>query len=308
MTIQWVRDTESNSASISRLGTRGTLSKDVSYIVLGASTEDEIHVAANSYISTQALTWTYPNQPSVKLLAQSYDVEYLGDDAWRVTIRYERQGADNDQQQTPARAARSFDTGGGTEHRTMAVGGIGTPSGVRKFNLAGEVTAFTNPAISTNDLVIGFDGEQVHGVDVVAPALAWTETYDVPSSYVTAAYIKRVASLTGTINTATFRTFAAGEVLLVSVTGSQDWNSVSGDGPWTLTYKFEARPNAGSGQTLPALQIGAITGIEKRGHDYLWVRYSQTIAANKLVPSAEEVYVSRVYRDGDFSLLGIGVA
>ena len=112
MTLQWVPDTESRNATIARLGTRGTLAKDVPYIVLGAASEDEIHIGANAYISSTVPYWVYPNQPTVRLPAQSYDIEYLGDQAWRVTIHYERQGADNDNQTQPLRKSRSFDTTG----------------------------------------------------------------------------------------------------------------------------------------------------------------------------------------------------
>ena len=300
MTIQWIRDTESNTASIARLGTRGTLSKDVPYIVLGAATEDEIHVAANSYISSVVPTWTYPNQPSAKLLAQGYDVDYLGDGAWRVTVHYEKQGADNDSQQTPLKRSRSFDTTGGTRHVTQALKGMGVVSGLNKWTSAGAVV------VNSNEYAIGWDGEQVHGVDIVEPALSWSEAYDVPSSYVTAAYIKSLAALTGTVNKASFRTFDAGEVLFLGASGSHDWDSVAGDSPWKLQFRFEARPNAGLNKTLPFIEVGNITGIEKRGHDYLWVRYAKTVEAGKILPAADEVFVGKVYRDGDFSLLGIG--
>ncbi len=300
MTIQWIRDSEANSSTIARLGTRGTLSKDVPYIVLGAATEDEIHVAANAYISSVVPTWTYPNQPSVKLLAQSYDVEYLGDNSWRVTVHYERQGADDDSQQSPLKRSRSFDTGGGSRHVTQALKGLGTTSGLMKWTSAGSA------AVSNNEYAIGWDGEQVHGVDVIEPALTWSESYDVPSSYVTSAYIKSLAAITGSVNKAAFRSFDAGEVLLVGTAGSQQWDNVAGDGPWSLQFRFEARPNAGNGKTLPSVEVGSITGIEKRGHDYLWVRYGKTVESGKILPAAEEVFVGKVYRDGDFSLLGIG--
>lgn len=301
MTIQWIRDTENNTATIARLGTRGTLSKDVSYVVLGATSEDQIHLAANAYISANVPTWSYPNNPLVSLLAQGYDVEYLGDDAWRVTVHYERQGADDDRRQLPIKRARSFDTAGGTEHKTQCIRGAGNVVPLRKWKASGE-----DPFFSDDETAIGFDGEQVHGVDIIAPALQWTEQYDVPSNYVTAAYIKSVAALTGTVNIASFRTFAAGEVLFAGCQGSQQWDSEAGDGPWSLTYKFIAMPNAGSGQTLPALQIGDIDGIVKRGHDYLWVRYSRQVQGNTVLPKAEAVYVGKVYRDGNFAGLGIG--
>lgn len=300
MSIQWIRDTESNTASIARLGTRGTLSKDVPYIVLGAATEDEIHVAANSYISSVVPTWTYPNQPSAKLLAQGYDVDYLGDGAWRVTVRYEKQGADNDSQQTPLKRSRSFDTTGGTRHQTQIMGALGD---VQKFTpVGGQVDG------AWEDHAIGWDGEKVNGVDIVEPSLTWSESYDVPSSYVTDAYIKRLAAFTGTTNSSTFRSFAAGEVLFLGASGSHDWDTVAGDSPWRLQYKFEARPNMGNtGDAIPPGKsiVGGIP-VVKKGHEYLWVRYAKTVKDGKLLPSAEAVFVGKVYRESNFALLGIG--
>jgi len=301
MPLQWVPDTESRNASIARLGTRGTLSKDVPYIVLGATTEDEIHIGANSYISSTVPFWTYPNQPTVRLPAQSYDVEYLGDQAWRVTVHYERQGADSDNQTQPLRRSRAFDTTGQTEHLTRALGGTGD-SPQMKFGTGGAEVITNNDEL----YAVNFDGEQVHGVDVVAPALNWTEQYDVPGAYVTWSYVKTVSSMTGTVNNATFRSFDAGEVLFLGATGSQDWDSENGDGPIRLQFKFQARPNAGSGKTLPFIRVGNVINIEKRGHDFLWVRYAKAVESGRLLPKAENVYVSKVYRDGDFSLLGIG--
>jgi hypothetical protein len=147
---------------------------------------------------------------------------------------------------------------------------------------------------------IGVDGSSVNGVDIVAPALTWTETYDVPHQYVTAAYIKNIAALTGTVNNGAFRTFAAGEVLFMGCSGSQEWDDQRGNGPWTLSYKFVASPNV-TDQT-----IGDITGIEKKGHEYLWVRYEDAVSSNELVKKPKFVYVNKVYRDGNFSGLGIG--
>jgi hypothetical protein len=67
-------------------------------------------------------------------------------------------------------------------------------------------------------------------------------------------------------------------------------------------------PNAGSNQTLPALSMGNITGIEKKGHEYLWVRYEDNVESNALIKIPRAVYVNRVYREEDFTQLGIGGA
>ena len=52
---------------------------------------------------------------------------------------------------------------------------------------------------------------------------------------------------------------------------------------------------------------GGITGINKDGWDYLWVRYNdeEDAAAKKLVRRPEAVYVERVYLRADLNLLGI---
>ena len=303
MAITWVEDSESRKATIVRLGRRAAMSRTRSYKVFGTNDESLLHTAVNQYISTTIPVWVYPNQPSVKFTAESYTVDYLGDDAWQVVVQYERSGADNDAQVAPLKRTRSFDTSGGTQHVTQCIKGAGTTAPVRKFNLIGEVAS-----VAANEQAIGFDGEQVHGVDIVAPALQWTEQYDVPANYVTAAYIKGVASLTGTVNSASFRSFAAGEVLFVGASGSQQWDGDAGDGPWSLSYKFVASPNAGAGQTLAALDVGPITNVTKRGHDYLWVRYSKGVSddGKVVIPVAEAVYVGKVYRDGNFTALGIG--
>jgi hypothetical protein len=89
-------------------------------------------------------------------------------------------------------------------------------------------------------------------------------------------------------------------VLFLGASGSQEWDSQKGDGPWTLSFKFVASKNI-TGQT-----IGSIEGIEKKGHEYLWVRYESAVSGSDLVKKPKYVYVNTVYREGDFSGLGIG--
>lgn len=302
MPLTWVEDNESRSATIVRLGRKASSSMTRSYKVFGTTNDVEVHDDANDRISNSLRSWQYPGT-NVRLMAESYSVSYLGDDAWQVTISYEKNGADDQDQQNPLRRLRSFDTSGGTQHITQADGG--------KVQANGSTTTRTGterrfpPTAPSMDSAIGVDGDNVAGVDIVVPALSWTETYDVPSRYVTSNYIKMVASLTGTTNDATFRGFADGEVLFVGCSGSQEWDQEKGDGPWTLSFKFVANQNV-TGQT-----IGTITGIEKKGHEYLWVRYEEAVASDgspNLIKRPKFVYVNTVYKEGAFSSLGIGVA
>lgn len=298
MALVWVEDNDSRSATIVRLGKRASSTYQKSYKVFGTTNDVELHAEANTKISSELAFWQYPGQPNVQLRAESYSVNYLGDDAWQVTISYEKTGADDDSQTDPLRRSRSFDTSGGTQHITQADGGKITSTGTTTTR-TGTETRFPSNAPSMNS-AIGVDGDSVSGVDIVVPALSWTESYDVPSTYVTAAYIRAVAALTGTTNDAAFRGFAAGEVLFLGCNGNQDWDADKGDGPWSLSYKFVASPNV-TGQT-----IGTITGIAKKGHDYLWVRYEDNVSGSDLVKRPKYVYVNTVYKEGAFSGLGIG--
>lgn len=302
MPLTWVEDNDSRSATIVRLGRRASSSYQKSYKVFGTTDDVVVHAEANTVISGQLAFWQYPGKPDVQLRAESYSVSYLGDDAWQVTIAYEKNGADDDQQTDPLKRARSFDTSGGTQHITQADGGKITSNGGTTTR-TGTERRFP-PTAPSMDSAIGVDGDSVAGVDIVVPALSWTETYDVPDPYVTAAYIKAVAALTGTTNDAPFRTFAAGEVLFMGCSGAQEWDDQRGNGPWSLSFKFVASPNV-TGQT-----IGPITGVEKKGHEYLWVRYEEAVNSTASVSykRPKYVYVNTVYREGDFSGLGIGTA
>lgn len=289
----WVEDNESRSATIVRLGKKASSSMTRSYKVFGTTDDTALHADANTHITNNLQYWQYPGKPNVQLRAESYSVSYLGDDAWQVTISYEKNGADDDDQEDPLRRSRSFDTSGGTQHKTQAYS-VGSGSTLN--------FEYRYPSSATNmSGAIGVDDSGVQGVDVVVPALTWTETYDVPSRYVSSGYIRNVAKLTGTVNSAAFRGFEGGEVLFLGASGSQEWDEEKGDGPWQLSFKFSASEN----QT--GITMGSITGIQKKGWHYLWVRYEPSVSGNSLLQQPKAVYVSKVYQDGNFSGLGIGV-
>jgi hypothetical protein len=294
----WIEDNASRSATIYRLGKKATSTMTRSYKVFGHTDDVALHAECNTRISSTLRFWQYPGA-NVQLQAEAYSVDYLGDDAWHVEIQYEKIGADANEPD-PMRRSRSFDTSGGMSHITQADGGKITSSGSTTTR-TGTERRFP-PSAPSMDSAIGVDDNGVQGVDIVVPALTWTETYDVPHKYVTSNYIKSVAALTGTTNGSVFRQFDAGEVLFLGASGSQEWDEQKGDGPWSLSFKFVASKNL-TGQT-----IGSITGVEKKGHEYLWVRYESSVSGSDLVKKPKYVYVNTVYREGDFSGLGIGTA
>ncbi|MCA9080847.1 MAG: hypothetical protein KDA58_09825, partial [Planctomycetaceae bacterium] len=137
----------------------------------------------------------------------------------------------------------------------------------------------------------------VEGLDIAVPIYSFAETHYLTNAQVTPAYKSLLFQLTGSVNQSPFRGFAPGEVLFLGASGSLRQPDL-----WELAFRFAASPNASG------LTIGEITGIEKEGWDYLWVRYQETTdeTAQALVQRPAAVYVERVYPRQEFSQLGIG--
>jgi hypothetical protein len=181
-------------------------------------------------------------------------------------------------------SAYSFDTGGGNTHIMNSLETVGRyPSGA-----------------ADQHNMIGVTGDSVDGVDIQIPTFTFSETHWKGLAFVDAAYKAVVAGLTGQVNNASFKGFAAGEVLFLGASGQR-----RGEHLWEITYRFSAQKNK-TGQT-----IGPITNIAKKGWEYLWVRYveggkegSGALACTVKKPIS--VYVERVYESGDFSTLDIG--
>jgi hypothetical protein len=136
----------------------------------------------------------------------------------------------------------------------------------------------------------------VEGVDITVPVYHFSETHYLDDAVVTEPYKGTLFSLTGKVNSGAFRGFAAGECLFLGAAGTK-----RGQGDWEITFRFAASPN------VTGLTIGDITGIAKKGWEYLWVRYAdaEDAAAKALVKKPVAVYIEKVYEEGDFSLLGI---
>ena len=309
MAIQWIEDTTSRSATIFRLGRRDPSVRTRVWNVVGSTNEDAIHADINAKISSLYQYWTYPGQPLVRLRAESYSLEHDADDLWKVTVNYEKIGADDPTQSGPLKRVRSFDTTGGTQTITQCrFDPVAAQIGERIYDSTGALDGANRPTMKG---AVNVDDRGVNGVDIIVPQLTWTESYDVPSSYVTSAYVRAVHLLTGSVNAAPFRGFARGEVLFAGMTGSQEWDAQRGDGPWSLSYKFIGSPNRGPDLGgLPAEPIGNITTYNKFGHDYIWIRYASVDDQNNnlMLRQPLQVYVNKVYPDGDFSKIGIGVA
>ncbi len=218
------------------------------------------------------------------------EVEPIGAGVWRGRVRYEGNSSTNE---------FAFDTSGGSQQVTQSIGTVG------RYAPAGMVAPDFQGAIGVSD-------DKVEGCEVVVPNYTFQETHHFTFADLAAlrAYSLVLMRLTGAFNDDDFKGLAAGECLFLGASGS------GGDlSDFAITFRFQGSPNAFG------LEIGgdvepyggpyggaAITGIDKLGHDYLWVRYAefQDGSASALVKRPVACYVERVYYPADFSQLGIG--
>ncbi len=121
--------------------------------------------------------------------------------------------------------------------------------------------------------LIGVTDKGVEGVDVPTPTYAFSEVHYFANSAITNTYKNTLSRLVGTVNNASFRGYAAGEVLTTGVSGS-----VRGSDLWQLRFSWQVSPNAVN------LPVGDMTVASKRGWDYLEVHYDETEdTTNKVV-------------------------
>ena len=246
---------------------------EIAYVVLGAVDEAEVRTLALAQIPT-AYQGMYRKTVTLD--------ERLNASTWKVVAAYE---APEPQQQDNPEPTFAFDTGGGTQHVTQSIQTIGRYGPSASTALGGA---------------IGYDGQNVAGVDITIPVYQFSETHYLAPSYVTQGYKTTLMGLTGAVNSATFRGFQAGEVLFMGASGTR--RGVDTDDRWEIAYKFAASPNQSG------MSVGSISSIQKRGWDYLWVQYGDDVdaTAKVLIKKPIAVYVEQVYPFASFAGLGIG--
>jgi hypothetical protein len=239
--------------------------EELHYIVTGEDDESDV-------IALVAITAPTTIGPMVRM---SIDVTPLGNDVWDCVVAYEGK---------PDETQWTFETGGATAHITQSL------QTIARHAAAGQTAPDFNGAIGVN-------GDSIDGTDITVPTYNFTETRKMLASAVTGAYKLALFNCTGKTNNATFKGFAAGEVLFLGASGSK-----TGSQHWEIAFKFAASPN------VTSLSVGNITVAAKKGWEYLWVRFRDENdgAANALVKRPAAAYVERVYESADFSTLGIG--
>lgn len=259
-------------------------SADLHFSVLG--TEDTLEVRA---LVEGTIPAVYAG-----LVFKNYRINHLGGGVWEASARYGEvnetsietapdPGGDPAEPADPLPSSFTFETSGGTQHATTSLETIAShaPPGRPVPNFKGA---------------IGVNADGVEGVDITVPVFRFSETYAIAASAVNRGYAMVLFQLTGRTNNAPFKGFAAGEVLFLGASGSRRNSSY-----WEITFQFAASKNA------VGLAVGDIAGIDKKGWEYLWVRFADVEDANVLVKQPESVHIERLYEPGNFASLGIGV-
>ena len=207
---------------------------------------------------------------------------------WEVEIKYE--APDKDQEKEPplqeGDSTYEFDTTGGTTHITQSLETVDS-----KFYSNAYNKEIFHGAIGVNQ-----DRTEVAGCDIVIPVYAFGETHALPDNMVTGAYKAKLFFLTGKTNNATFRDFEPSEVLFLGARGTKRRS----DNTWEVHFGFAASEN------IEDVTIGGITGINKKGWEYLWFHYNKRENDGELILQATSAHIEKVYREGSFSQLGIG--
>jgi hypothetical protein len=169
----------------------------------------------------------------------------------------------------------------------------------------GATGLFAGVAINVTE-----DGE-VQGVDAILPALTITVTQRMQGATLTPAFANTVSGLVGKYNNATFMGhFPAGTIQFTGGDGALSYtipNPIAGGtiAPQDreLSFEFLYSPN------LTNISVGPITGIDKLGHQYMWVLWKSELEGSQVTKQPRAVYVQDIHgiEPASFTPLGLGV-
>lgn len=200
-------------------------------------------------------------------------------DGWIVEVDYQGSSDTNDDEV-------SFDTSGGTAKVTQSL------QTIAKYAPAGQTAEDYQGAIGVTD-------SGIDGCDVVVAQFKFSKIITYAGDVLSNGMVPIMMDLTGKVNDGYFYGMAPGESLFMGCKGTR-----KGNAPWKLSFDF-----IGS-QNRTGIVVGPITGITKKGHEYLWIRYEERddAAAHRHVKRPRSAYVEKMYETRNFAALGIGVS
>ena len=202
------------------------------------------------------------------LYRQDVKIDPVGYDVWDVVVPYGKLD------KTVGSYRFAFSTTGGTVNIKQA---------------KEHVAVFPNGS-PDNKGAIDVEGDQVHGAEIVIPALKLTYTFRHPLGYVSEALAVKLARLTGQTNSATWHGFKVGECLFLGASGSD-----GSDADAEVGYEIACS------QELTNATIGAITGVNKKGWDISWNSFEPAVDGGNPIRKTLYISVERVYDSFNFA-------
>lgn len=277
-------------------------SQELRFKVHGSNSEPDVRAAVENELPA-SIDITSAFFGTIPIVIQSYKVDHIGPATWDGMAKYGRTQPRTTTTQNSHTPGSGSSGGGGTGNDnqpngtlTLSFDGVGGTAHIQTskqtVNVYKYATTVTPPRYKN---AIGVTKNGVEGVDITVPIFKFTYQYHPHEALMTPGYILTLMGMAGRTNDATWKGFAAGEVLYLGATGQP-----RGSKDWDLSLHFIASPN------LTNQTIGDITGIVKAGWDYIWIKYRQGTDANHHIETPAFVYVERVYDPDDFRKLGIG--
>ncbi len=212
---------------------------------------------------------------------------------YKATVTYELSTIEEDEAEEQPGATESFDTTGGTVHRTHGL----------------EVASTVGNYPTELGAALNYDGEKVVGIDVISPAYRYTFTVKKLDSEVTDAFQQKLHELTSTVNSAPVKWFLQRDLLFRGAVGSKtrkNARDASGnpiEDEWEITYNFDGR------LTEVSIKVGEHTVPEKAGWDYISAVYEDfdDTQTKTIIRKVKSVAVIQVFPESDFNELGINI-
>ncbi|OQB80129.1 MAG: hypothetical protein BWX88_04658 [Planctomycetes bacterium ADurb.Bin126] len=256
------------------------------YVLRGTSSDSLAWAALLSSTATTYNGLVRERRPGIKPI---WVDTIAGTGDWECTVRY----CQPDKVQSEVGTVRiQWSTKGGNQHVTQSI------STVARY-------APTGKAPTDHKGAIGYNGENVEGVDLPAPVFNFQVTKRFASDGLPS--LGTIHSLTAKVNDAEFSvtdtvtgqtiTLAAGECLFEGAESGQ----VGEDGSMDYVYSFSASPNKAN------FTVGDVTVAAKKGWEYLWVEYAdaEDATAKRICKRPVGAHVEKVFETGDFAPLGL---
>lgn len=176
----------------------------------------------------------------------------------------------------------SFDCGGGTKHML--------------YSFSQKIVYGDKDAGGA----IGWNGKTgddcvITGVDVPTAQLRETYTKPMSISRLTTSYKRKIASLVGKVNSASFKGWNPGEVMFLGMSYNTPAKRAK---TVTVSFNFAIQPNETN------VKVGGHS-VSKKGFEYVWAISTTSTAGRKPKLEVEAIYVDQVCENASFAALGL---